>query len=338
MSLVSQFGNRRIAAVISANLGVAAAYFLAGEVGLQLALVREQVTPLWPCTGIAVVCLLVLGLRAVPGVALGAFLVNVAIGPSLGAVMFIVAGNTLAPLVAYLLLRRVDFRMELSRLRDTLALIFLGGFAGMLVSATIGTTTLLLFDAIGSDAFLSTWSVWWTGDAMGVLIFAPALLLLNSSRSAWPATPGRWIEYAAVMVGMVVFMGVAVAGLTPLLFPVFPFVVWAAARFEHVGAAPAALIASGMAALAAAGDVSRFAGLDLTATMITLQGFNGSVALTGLLLATVTKQRNEAQRAVEETCQALAITATRLSGARTLDERTQTAVSRLMTVSSKERD
>lgn len=338
MSLVSQFGDRRITAVVSANLAVAAAYFLAGEIGLQLALVRGQVTPLWPCTGIALVCLLMLGLRAVPGVALGAFLVNVAIGPSLGAVTFIVAGNTLAPVVAYLLLRRVDFRKELGRLRDTLALIFLGGLVGMLVSATIGTTTLLLFGAIGSDAFLSTWSVWWTGDAMGVVIFAPALLLLNSSRSAWPATPGRWVEYVAVMVGMVACMVIVVASLTPLLFPVFPFVVWAAARFEHVGAAPAALIASTMAALAAANDLSRFAGLDLTATMITLQGFNGSVALTGLLLATISKQRNEAQRAVEETCQALAITVTRLSGARRLDERTQTAVSRLLTVPPTERD
>jgi integral membrane sensor domain MASE1 len=36
-------------------------------------LVHKQVTPLWPPTGIAIVCLLVYGVRVWPGIALGAF-------------------------------------------------------------------------------------------------------------------------------------------------------------------------------------------------------------------------------------------------------------------------
>lgn len=111
-------------------------------------LVRGQVTPLWPPTGIALTALLLLGPRVWPGIALGAFLVNVSLGPSPAVVLAIVAGNTLGPLLAYRLLRRAGFRVELDRLRDAVALVFLGALTGMLVSATIGSGALVLSGAL----------------------------------------------------------------------------------------------------------------------------------------------------------------------------------------------
>src|SRR5262245_13452611 len=155
-------------------LGVAAAYYVAARIGLVLQLVRGQVTPLWPPTGVALVCLLLLGGRIWPGISLGAFLVNAPIGPTTPAVIAISAGNTLAPLCAYWLLRSAAFRTEVRRLRDGVLLVSLGS-AGMLVSATIGSLALLSAGAIAADHFWSTWSVWWTGDAMGVLVVAPLL-------------------------------------------------------------------------------------------------------------------------------------------------------------------
>ncbi|MFF5808950.1 hypothetical protein [Streptomyces sp. NBC_01565] len=58
------------------------------------------------------------GLRVWPGIALGAFLVNVPLGPSNPAVLAIASGNTLAPVCSYALLRRTEFRTELDRLQD----------------------------------------------------------------------------------------------------------------------------------------------------------------------------------------------------------------------------
>src|SRR6266540_4841366 len=129
-------------------LAVAAAYYAGARLGLLLALVREQVTPLWPPTGVALLCLLLFGLRVWPGIALGAFLVNLPIGPSVAGAAGIAAGNTLAPVCAYLLLQRSGFRVELDRFRDALALIFLAALGGMAVSATIGSGVLVLTDAV----------------------------------------------------------------------------------------------------------------------------------------------------------------------------------------------
>lgn len=288
-------------------LAVAAAYYGAAKLGLLLALVRDQVTPLWPPTGIALVCLLLWGLRLWPGIALGAFLVNISFGPSMTAVTLIAVGNTLAPVCAYLLLRLVGFHVGLRRLRDALALVFLGAFASMLVSATVGSVTLIGSGALPPSQFWATWSVWWTGDAMGVLVVAPLLLAVTTTHLPWRTHPQRWAEAAALLGSTLVLTVLATRSSGyPLLFLVFPPLIWAALRFQLSGAAPCALVVSTMAILAAAARSGPFTSLDVLSTMITLQAFNGSVALTGLLLATVTTERNQAQQMVERACIQLA--------------------------------
>ncbi|MEU5593343.1 MASE1 domain-containing protein [Streptomyces sp. NPDC020298] len=284
---------------------VAALYYGSAELGLIQQLVRGQVTPLWPPTGIALASLLVRGLRVWPGIALGALLANVSLGPSIWAVLAIVAGNTLAPVCSYALLRRAGFRLELDRLRDALALIFLGAFAGMLVSATTGSVTLALSGALSTHKFWPTWSVWWTGDAMGVLLVTPVLLVLLASRRPKGVPLSRWVE-ALLLVAATVCVGFLETSGTPLLFLGFPLLIWAAFRFQLAGAAPCALVVSTFAIVAAARGAGPFAANGLLTNMITLQAFNGSSALTALVLAAAVSERNESQREIARACGQLA--------------------------------
>jgi len=287
-------------------LGVAAAYYLAARLGLRLQLVGGQVTPLWPSTGVAVVCLLLLGGRVWPGIALGAFLVNAPIGPSVSAVIVIATGNTLAPLCAYWMLRRVGFRTEMNRLRDGLLLVSLGALTAMLVSATIGSVALLAADTILARNFWPVWSVWWTGDAMGVLVIAPLLLFLRTTR--WPrgVSVHRWVEAVAVLVSTAIVTGAVTRAPVGLLFLVFPLLIWAALRFQMGGATLCVLIASVITIRAAAVGSGPFAGHDLLDKMIALQAFNGSAALTGLLLAVITTERNTGFQGLERAYRQLA--------------------------------
>lgn len=261
---------------------------------------------MWPPTGIALACLLLLGIRCWPGITIGAFAANVAIGPDLPAVVVISIGNTVAPIVACILLARVGFRIDLTRLKDALALVFLGAFGGMLISATLGTATLVVAGALPGRDFWSTWSVWWTGDAMGVLVVTPVLLIAGTMWWTWRVPVGRWVEGGALLVGTTVLTVAVTQSSTPLLFLILPMLIWAALRFQHVGAAPCALVVSVTVVLAAAAGDGPFAGLELLPKMVMLQAFNGSAALTALLLAAITNERNEAQRAVERAVSQLA--------------------------------
>ncbi|WP_433262456.1 MASE1 domain-containing protein [Actinosynnema sp. CS-041913] len=279
-------------------LVVAACYYAGARLGLLQALVNDQVTPLWPPTGIALLALLLGGVRLWPAIAVAAFVVNATLGDSSSAFL-ISAGNTLGPVVAFLLLKHFDFRLELGRTRDALALVFLGAFAGMAVSASVGTGALMLTGAIDRSGFWSTWSVWWTGDVMGVLVLVPLVLAVRAARRLEPA---RAAELAALLACTVVVMVIAATSPVRLLYVVFPFAIWGALRFQHLGAAPCALIATVMAARGAAAGIGPFAALDVFHRMVMLQAFNVTVALTTLVLSAVIAERNEARRAIERTC------------------------------------
>ena len=88
---------------------VALAYFAAARFGLGFAVVAEQVTVVWPSSGIALAALLVLGFQAWPGVWLGALAANALAHEGLGTALAIAVGNTMEAVAGAWLLRRVRF-------------------------------------------------------------------------------------------------------------------------------------------------------------------------------------------------------------------------------------
>ena len=91
--------------LIGLNLLVAAIYFAAAELGLSLASVHTNVSPVWPPTGIAIAALLIFGRRLWPAIFVGAFFANLVTHVSVLTVFSIAIGNTLEGLVAVYLLR-----------------------------------------------------------------------------------------------------------------------------------------------------------------------------------------------------------------------------------------
>ena len=274
---------------------VAMAYWLAASASLRLALVHGQVTPIWPPTGIALVAMLVFGRRVWPAVFVAALAVNLPIGPSPLGAAFIAAGNTLAPLTAATLLKRAGFRIELDRLRDAAAIILLGALVSMTISATIGSSVLLQSGAVPAGSFWSTWAVWWAGDAMGVLLVAPFLFsLLPTARSPAP-TPRMAVELVGLLLGIGILTFVLFQNRLRLEYLVFPLIMLAAWRFRLRGAAPAALIASGIAIWAAVQGMGPFGTETLLQKMVTLQVFNVCVALTSFVLAAFVEARTHAE-------------------------------------------
>jgi PAS domain S-box-containing protein len=283
---------------------VALAYVGAAELSLRVALVDRNVTPVWPPTGIALVALLLFGPRVWPAIAAAAFVVNAPISPSAVVALAITVGNTLAPLLALFLLKRAGFRPELDRLRDAMAIVFLAALMGMLVSATIGSAALALSGAVPLGAYGGTWAVWWTGDAMGVLVFAPFLLSLRTHRPG-EASWLRRIEAIALFIALAVVSYAVFRSRLEIQYLVFPFLGWAAWRFEQRGAAPAALIASGIAVWAAVRGYGPFEEGTLFQKMVTLQVFNVAIAFTSFVLAAVVTERRRAGAALARAAQEL---------------------------------
>src|SRR3954466_5644197 len=159
--------------------GLAAVYFGAAKFGLALAVVAEQVTVVWPPSGISLAAVVVFGPRVWPGIALGAFLANATTSAPMAAALGITVGNTLEALCGAWLLRRfVHFNPALHRLKDVLSLTFLAAGLSTMVSATIGVACLCLANVQPWASYAHLWWVWWLGDAASDLVVAPLSLTL----------------------------------------------------------------------------------------------------------------------------------------------------------------
>ncbi|MEU3731589.1 MASE1 domain-containing protein [Streptomyces sp. NPDC033538] len=291
--------------LVCETLLVAACYYAAGRLGLSQQLVADGavVTPIWPPTGVALACLLLFGVRCLPGIAVGSLLVVASLTvPGLSAAG-VVIGNTAAPLCALLLLRAVGFRVSLSRLRDGLALVFLGALTAMLISSGTGAGILVLTDKLATHDFWLVWLAWWVGDAMGVVIVTPLLLLLHRARL--PPPSGRWGEAAGLTLVVCVLVPLVTYSSVSVLFLVYPILIWAALRFQLAGGMPCALFASVVATVAARDEAGSFGRLTDVETMMKLQAFNGTLGLTALLLSAVISEQLNTRRSVERACHEL---------------------------------
>src|SRR5262249_52188669 len=189
---------------------LAGLYFGAARLGLWLAPVHKNVSLVWPPSGIALAALLLCGYRIWPGIALGAFFASATTGVGLIISAGIALGNTLEAVTATYLLRRLTrFRESLERPQDVLELVVLAATISTTVAATIGVNSLCLGHAASWLMYATLWWQWWLGDAAGVLVVAPVLLLWAvQPRVSW--RPRRVVEGGALLL--------AVGGVSQMVF------------------------------------------------------------------------------------------------------------------------
>jgi signal transduction histidine kinase len=284
----------RVALYASSVALVAFTYYLAGRLGLELAYLDGAVAALWPPAGLGLAVLFLYGIRLWPGIVIGDLLLGDFSTP-LGTVLGQTVGNTLALVIAALLLRRLTGgRGELARTFDVLAFVICAVVAAM-VSAAFGPTSLRLGDVIAADELGRVFRTWALSDASGVLVVAPALLTWTASGVAG----FRRRDIAEGAAGLVVL--VVLAELAPqrdVPYIVFPVLLWAALRFGPRGAATAILVVCSITVWNTAHEDGPFVRDSITDSLLATQLFIVIAALTSLLLAAVTAERTQAARAL----------------------------------------
>lgn len=267
-------------------------YLLFDRIGLFLQLQYGGLTPLWPASGLALAVFWRGGLRWWPVIAAGEAVTAWTLGQG---IPMLVLGPLAQLVEAGLALAMLDYlriEPELRRVRDVL------GFTGMVAalapvpSALIGAVGLMLDGQIAGTELLSAAFVWWLGDAMGLLIVTPALVIWQQ----WPfhgwRANRRWL--APMLVWTLIGAGLILAdgeAADYLFFLLLPGVAWLSMRAGRAGAASAALLLAvlvfGLNSLRGAPDAF------LTAVRV---AFVGVSAVTGYLLAAVRAEQRSLLR------------------------------------------
>lgn len=199
-------------------------YCLLARVSLLLAIPGSNASPVWPPSGIALVCLLLGGARLWPAITIGAFIANLLSFADHGSLtplhaivaIYISLGNTAEAAIAAKLLRKI--------LPDPLAwqryfdiIIFFGAaLFACAVSAAVGVSSLLFSHLIPNSLVSQIFFTWWLGDLCGMVVITPLIL---SWRQIWyPTKPRFLLETFAILLSA-----------TALAFAIF------STPFKHVG-------------------------------------------------------------------------------------------------------
>ena len=287
-------------------VGLAALYDVTARLGLTWATVQENVTAIWPPSGLALAVFLRFGLRFWPGAFAGSLLANLATNASLGTAAGIAVGDTLEGVVAAALLGWTGFDNRLGRLPDILRLIAFGSLVAPAIAAANGAAQLCLAGLAPWSRYGTLWLSWWLGDGLSIVVITPFLLAWTAQRPASAGLAGpRPLPWRglleALLTGAVVaaaityaFAGIGVGldsvhrGTHPTFaYVAFPAVLFAAVRFGLRGGTTTVLLAAVLAIWIGTVTIGAPA-------LPVLQVFIGSLAVSALALAAALAEREAA--------------------------------------------
>lgn len=286
--------------------GLALIYALLAKVALSLFSTNGVVTLVWPPSGLALAALLIGGKKYWPGIFIGALAGNLMAGSPAGISIFIALGNTLEGLtVAWLLTSFNHFDTRLTHLRDYLWL-GIAGAIGACVSALIGVSTLLLALSLSQQTALGNLLQWWQGDALGILLVTPLILVWRQAPQGW-FKHMRAVETIAcfgltLLVGQIVFLEwfQSFFNHSARGFWIFLFITWAAIRFGRHGVLLIISIVSAQALLGMTRGVGFFSDNFAKCGLINFWFFTLALTVVGITLALVLEESRATKIKAEE--------------------------------------
>ena len=286
---------------------LAAAYFAAAKLALWAGASAGHAAAVWPASGVALACVLLLGYRVWPGVWLGAALAAITVQASPIDAALMGAGSALEALVAAVLVRRcIGLPRSFGRGEDVVEFVAIAALSSA-IAATVATALLAWPHSPAPQELTWTWWTRWQADAMGIVIVAP--LILNWSGGSAKGSRQKTLEMLCLAVPTLaatqaIFSDSLPAYLPslPLTFVILPLVIWAALRFAQREVATLNALVCAIAVWHTLEGRGPFASV-LPGTMpLLLLAFTSTVVITGLVLNAVVGERS---RAIEALAQAL---------------------------------
>ena len=282
------------------SAALACLYFALARLAHVAMAAEDGVSAVWPATGLAVAALWWGGYRLAPAIGLGSFIAAWFSGATILSSAWAALAGTIEPILVVLLMRRYIAGGALfDRVSDALCFVLLAAAVPALVDA-LGVAGLCWSGVRPWQDFSRLWLLSWVGDSMGTLVVTPALLVWTwPDRTRW--TGRRLIDAAAgcallaICSGLVFTGRLAAAGLG-FPFLVLPVLVWIAFRLGERATVSGTLLACAFATWGTLHGVGPFA--ELGTSLLLLQLFTGTAAITGLMLVAGVTEHRQAESAL----------------------------------------
>jgi|GEM_PF-1736286 len=296
---------------------LALSYWATGYLGLLTIESNQPASAVFPPAGIALAALILGGTRLWPGVFLGTLLLICPLFLSPGThpilstlsnSLVLAIGTTLQALIAAGLLGTLIPNPIKITESSRNAFGFLSTVAvTSMISATIGSSSLALHQMASPLLFRETWTTWWLGDLVGILIFTP-LILSGKKLFLTRFTPAKTLELALLflvttLATWLIFLGDTASEQYVIAYVAIILVLWAAFRFPPPYVHLLICLISFIAIFATVQGEGPFILQNHSIhhnPLLLIQGFMGIISVLGLMLNGALSDRN---RVIEELSQ-----------------------------------
>ncbi len=295
----SWYTRNELAGTVVANALVAVIAWGLAELVVAPTSGGRTVTPIWPPVGLAVALTYIGGYRLLPGIVLGSFLVGIFRNPWPLALL-VASLQIIQPIVDVRILRALKFDPRLERVRDPVILALVAGPAGAFLAAVLAIGVYFVAGRMYEERLAYEFVLWWMRDWLGVMVVAPFVFAWTYGREikwTWRRVgEGLALFFALFLSSQVMFglWGVFATRNVPVAFVFFPIVGWAGLRFGPRGAATVVALISGFAIAIAGMRIGPFSEFPIEFVHTLFFGFLSLGSLSGLLLAAIMAEREDA--------------------------------------------
>lgn len=213
--------------------------------------------------------------------------------------------ETLAALVGVSILKQIkNFDWSFGQTEHVIKFLLKVVIPSSVIAPIIGSPLLFKINELHKETFLQNFFTWWLGNALGVAIFTPFVLIISKD-AIFASFKRNFPEYVLICSMTILACSYLFIDIDPIvdwmpqvvrrIYLLFPLIIWCAVRFAPVGTAILLQVIAAFATYGAVNNSAVFAGSNSPEAFNSVQLYLGFLSASGFLVtAHVTQStRNE---------------------------------------------
>ncbi len=295
---------------------LAVSYFLAGYFSLKLAITINSIAPILPAASVAFLGVYFWGYRVWPGVAMGSIAIDMAVWISANntgllhssfvSIGIAMGASLQALFIVWSFKKFCNPPQFLNRVQSILWFTVLPTGIGAFISPVIGILTIFIFGVGEWGNFGAYVASSWLAESNGILMIVPLLWVAVINKPPVIFWKNLKILEFYIFSFFLFFMGQIVFGKIignphyPLVYALFPFLVWAAFRFDARTTLITSFLISCFAIWGTVNQSGPFVGRSDFETLILLQTYCWFVMVTSLVLIGAVAERVDSENKLKD--------------------------------------
>lgn len=291
---------------------IAVMYFAFANIGIWLSFPITKAAPLWPPSGLALALILLLGYKTWPAITIGSIIAYSLVFLHIGyeftsktiiSLSMIAVGNTLESLFGYfLIVKLIQNKNPFLKTSDVFIFLFVA-LAMCLIGSSIGTVSLIVNQIVTYDNWAFTFSNWWVGNAVSVLIVTP-FIISWTGKLKLKITKQNILETLIFFTTfLLVLSTLRIESIAPTIeksfpFIIMPFLLWLGYRFNLKTTTTGIIAVSFAAIYFTINSKGPFVLDNETNSLLILQIFIGLISISTIILYASTYEKTSAQVAM----------------------------------------